>query len=34
MRTTIRLMVKSLGFEIVAMSVAVILLGGVALYLA
>jgi hypothetical protein len=34
MRTTIRLMVKSLRFEIVAMSVAVILLGCVALYLA
>ncbi len=34
MRTTIRLTFKSLRFEIVAMSVAVILLGGVALYLA
>ncbi len=34
MRTTIRLMVKSLRFEIVAMSVAVIVLGGVALYVA
>jgi hypothetical protein len=34
MRTTIRLMVKSLRFEIVAMSVAVIVLGCVALYIA
>lgn len=34
MRTTVRLMVKSLRFEIVAMSVAVIVLGCVALYLA
>jgi hypothetical protein len=34
MRTTVRLMVKSLRFEIVAMSVAVTLLGGVALYMA
>jgi len=34
MRTTIRLMVKSLRFEIVAMTAAVIVLGGVAVYIA
>ena len=34
MRTTIRLMVKTLRFEIVAMSIAVVLLGAAALYIA